>query len=448
MIVKMIKKDELKSHPRNPRQNYGDLTEMIDSIKENGIIQNLSVVADEDDGGYFVVTGNRRLKAGLKADLAEFPCEIKDWSEQKIAQIMLIENGQRNDLTPYEEALGFQYMMELGQTKKEIAKETGFSQSTINSRFKLLDLNQETLKEVSEEQEISIMDLAKLNKIKSKKRKNSVLKKIGTSNFDYEVNKAVIEEEKEKSKRDFLKELDKHAKEISGDTTGDYKYVNILMGDISELPDDIGDKDYYYTVNTYGTVSLYRDFTDEDKQATYETESNDAKREEYSQMIKDVVSAMQNTRLSFIKNLNYKKQFDDMVKISLANIIFERELSGFNYSHGASIFEILNNIYGLADDETEDKAELMDKLSQNNSYPLYIAFAKNESKIRSLTLHSLFENDEIKINDNLKFQYDFLEELGYKLSDDEERFLNGTHEIYSKVAEFLKIELTDTKEVA
>lgn len=448
MIVKMIKKEELKHHPRNPRQNYGDLTEMIGSIRENGIIQNLSVVADEDDGGYFVVAGNRRLRAGLKADLTEFPCEIKDWSEQKVAQIMLIENGQRNDLTPYEEALGFQYMMELGQTKKEIAKETGFSQSTINSRFKLLDLNQETLKEVSEEQEISIMDLAKLNKIKNKKRKNSVLKKIGTSNFDFEVNKAVVEEEKEKKKREFLKELSKHAKEISEDVTSDYKFVNTYFGDISDIPDDTNDRNYYYTVNTYGTVSLYRDYTDEDKQAANELENHDVKQTECNQMVNDVVEAMRNTRLSFIKTLNYKKQFDDIIKLSLANIIIEKDFSGFHYSNGIDTLDILSEIYGLNGDETGECAELINKLSQNNAYPLYIVFAKYESNIKNINVQRLFDADKISVNANLKFQYDFLKKLGYKLSDDEERFLTGTHEIYGKVAEFLEIKLIDNKGVA
>ncbi len=448
MLIKMIKADKLKPHPMNPRQDLGDLTEMADSIRQNGILQNLTIVSDKkSDDSFFVVVGHKRRAAGLMAEVGEFPCEIKDLTDQEIIQYMMIENGQRNDLSPYEEAVGFQTMMDLGLTKKEIAKNTGFSVKTVNSRFKLLDLNQETLKDVSEEQEITIMDLAKLEKIKSKRRKNSVLKKIGTDNFDYEIQKAVREEKKEKEKRDFLKELSKYAKEISDDEVGKYKYEDVFFSYDSELPEDMDDNNYYYTINTYGSISLYRDFTDEDIQEEDKRDERDEKREELSLKLDGIIDTMKNARFEFIKSLGYKKQFDDMVKLSLANIVIGYEFSQYIYSF--NVKRELKAIYGFEDDDVNgsyDYEELIDKLSKDKCYPLYIIYAVNESNICSVGLHNLFDDGEVSVNESLKHQYDFLMNVGYKLSDEEEQFLNGTHEIYADVSEYNGIEHIDQED--
>ena len=76
--ITMIPVGLLEHHPENPRKDRGDLTELTDSIKKNGIMQNLTVIADPETSKYLVVIGNRRLEAAKAAGLIELPCAVKD----------------------------------------------------------------------------------------------------------------------------------------------------------------------------------------------------------------------------------------------------------------------------------------------------------------------------------------------------------------------------------
>lgn len=99
----------LEPHPNNPRKELGDLTELSESIKENGIMQNLTVVPFESEAGtrYRVIIGHRRLAASKAAGLAEVPCAVVDMDEKTQLSTMLLENIQRSDLTAFEQAQGF-----------------------------------------------------------------------------------------------------------------------------------------------------------------------------------------------------------------------------------------------------------------------------------------------------------------------------------------------------
>ena len=138
-------------HPNNPRESLGDLTELIGSIKTHGIMQNLTIVPDEDctadNPSYTVVIGHRRLQAAKEAGLEEVPVTIaKDLNDQDIHELMLVENMQRKDLTPLEEAKGIQMCLDLGITENRLAEKTGFSKQTIKSRRKLLKYDEKSVK--------------------------------------------------------------------------------------------------------------------------------------------------------------------------------------------------------------------------------------------------------------------------------------------------------------
>ena len=118
---------KLRPHPDNPRKDLGDLTELAESIKANGVFQNLTVVphlgeiTKEHSGLYTVIIGHRRLAAAKLIGLKELPCIVVDMSEREQLSTMLVENMQRVDLTIYEQAQGFQMMLDLGDTVDEIA---------------------------------------------------------------------------------------------------------------------------------------------------------------------------------------------------------------------------------------------------------------------------------------------------------------------------------------
>lgn len=172
----MIKVADIKSHPDNPRKDLGDLTELTESIKKNGIMQNLTVIPSLIEGKYIALIGHRRLAAAAKAGIEEVPCKVvKDLEKKEQVAIMLEENMQRNDLTITEQAFGFQMMLDLGESEKSIAEKTGFSRSTVRSRLQIAKLNPILVQEATEQYQITIADLAELQKIKSVERRNKVL---------------------------------------------------------------------------------------------------------------------------------------------------------------------------------------------------------------------------------------------------------------------------------
>lgn len=109
--IVMIQAEQLEHHPDNPRKEIGDITELAASIGVDGILQNLTVVPQpKNKDKFYIVIGNRRYEAGRAAGLHEFPCVISDMDYTKQLETMLVENMNRSDLTPYEEAKGFEQL--------------------------------------------------------------------------------------------------------------------------------------------------------------------------------------------------------------------------------------------------------------------------------------------------------------------------------------------------
>ena len=197
--VVMINVDQLKHHPKNPREEIGDVTELADSIKQNGILQNLTVYVVgmhsgvpvepfEDDPNnphhrYYVLIGNRRLEAAKAAGLTEVPCVIAPYmSEAEQVSMMMQENMQRENLTFVEEAFGFQMMLDLGENINSIARKTGFSDTTVRTRTKIAQLDKDVLKDKVENFQLTLSDFAKLNEVDDVKERNKILKDAKSSN--------------------------------------------------------------------------------------------------------------------------------------------------------------------------------------------------------------------------------------------------------------------------
>lgn len=207
--IVMLPIEELKHHPENPRRDLGDLTELSDSIRSQGIMQNLTVVpnADFPDGGYLVVIGNRRLEAAKLAGLTELPCIVSDMDVKGQISTMLMENMQRQDLTVYEQAQGFQMMMNLGFTAKEIGEKTGFSEKTVRDRIKLTKLNQKRFN-AAVNNGATLLDLIEVTKLESKTAQNEVLQYAGSENFRQKMQSALRDQEFEKNKKRLIPVLE------------------------------------------------------------------------------------------------------------------------------------------------------------------------------------------------------------------------------------------------
>jgi len=205
-MIEFISIDKLFAHPKNPRHDLGDLTELAESIKERGVLQNLTAVPMES-GSYTVVIGHRRLAAAKLAGLAEVPCAVTDMDERTQVATMLMENIQRADLTILEQAEGFQMMLDLGETMKGISEKTGFSESTVRHRVKLNELDEKKF-EKAVARGGRMEDYIALEQIKDPELKNKALEAIGTNNFEWTLRRATEEEKRNERKQALIEYLE------------------------------------------------------------------------------------------------------------------------------------------------------------------------------------------------------------------------------------------------
>lgn len=197
--------EQLFPNPRNPRKSLGDISELAASIRQNGVMQNLTVV-ERDAGGYTIVIGHRRCAAAKEAGLEHLPCAIAQMDEAEQFAVMMLENIQRNDLTAYEQAEGFQIMLDLGDTIKGISEKTGISQSTVRRRVKLAELDREELRIASEKQ-ITFDELDRLFAIKDADERNEVLSRFGTAQYAYEYDRAIRAQQNREQEEIFRRAL-------------------------------------------------------------------------------------------------------------------------------------------------------------------------------------------------------------------------------------------------
>ena len=140
---RMVNTDLLKPNASQPRKHFeqGALEELAESIKENGVIQPL--IVRKENGGFEIVAGERRWRAAKIAKLEKLPVVIRTATDQDVAELTLIENIQREDLNPIEEAEAYEKLAEsFGLTHEEIAKRTGKNRSVITNQLRLLRLSE------------------------------------------------------------------------------------------------------------------------------------------------------------------------------------------------------------------------------------------------------------------------------------------------------------------
>lgn len=199
--LRTMRIDALMHHPDNPRKSIGDIEELTDSIRKNGVMQNLTVVPAENElGKFWVLIGNRRFEAAKRAGLDELPCRVAEGlSKVEQVGIMLEENMQRADLTIVEQAQGFQLMLDMGETVAGIAQRTGFSESTVRRRVKLNELDGDALSKAMTSFQLTISDVAELEKVEDVEKRNDLLKKAySADDLRGKIGAAVREQERKK----------------------------------------------------------------------------------------------------------------------------------------------------------------------------------------------------------------------------------------------------------
>ncbi len=141
----MLRLSEIEPNRNQPRKEFDEqaLSELADSIREHGVIQPL-LVRPLETGGYQLVAGERRWRAARMVGLAEVPVVIREMSETEVMELALIENLQRQDLNPLEEAAGYRELMTTyGLTQDQVAKRVGKSRSAVANCLRLLHVPEE-----------------------------------------------------------------------------------------------------------------------------------------------------------------------------------------------------------------------------------------------------------------------------------------------------------------
>lgn len=463
-FLEYISIDELYPHPDNPRKDLGDLTELIDSIKENGVLQNLLIVPGhkqtheewkvlneqyqenpteelrhkmnnkECKDGYTVIIGHRRLAAAKEAGLTELPCVIADIDKATQISMMLLENMQRADLSVYEQAKGMQMLLDLGDSVHDIAKKTGFSETTIRSRKKLLELDQEKFK-AADERGATLSDYVKLEQIEDPKLKNDVLETIGTGDFAWKLNNAISTEKRKKTKARWLEIFNSFATQVK--KKDGYKQVSFnWLGHDPDSTSFITPKDanevayFYYVDGTYIYLLKEKDEEQSDPAAEKKAKEEEARVQRLIEL-KEAHEVARTTRRVFVQNYTGKKEdLPELLKflsfISTLGLDVDEE----------DLAAILCIEFG--EEEIENEENLCDK-------PKYIELCeKHPYSILLNMMFTMFDYNEhchdgyygkYRKNSRLERWYSLLEKLGYPISTEERQLLDGTHKLYPNRAE-------------
>lgn len=186
---------EIRSNPYQPRKTFVDdtLKELAESIKEVGIVQ--PILVKKSIKGYELIAGERRTKAAKLAGLEKIPAIIKDFSDQEMMEIALIENIQREDLNPIDEANAYENIIKIsGMTQEEFARKFGKSRSYVTNMLGLLNLPNNT-KRLVQDKKISMGHARALSKIEDNMKIDELATKVVVNSISVRDLEKIIAEE-------------------------------------------------------------------------------------------------------------------------------------------------------------------------------------------------------------------------------------------------------------
>lgn len=451
---------DLHPHPKNPRKNLGDLEELTESIKKNGIMQNLTVIPGfyrangewfNTEAEYTVIIGHRRLEAAKLAGLTEVPCRIyENLSENDQITTMLEENMQRNDLTIMEQAQSFQLCLDLGETVDTLSEKTGFKKTTIYHRLNIAKLDQKVLKEKEEDEgfQLTLTDLIELEKIEDIETRNRILDHARTSNdLRFQAQQAAKEEimnKREKQWREYLEDSLADEGEQSMKWSG--RYEKIFEQDLredkefdpEEVEDLINDETYY--IINYGYVTLLQekvneaagdeDNDEEESEWEKERREKEAIREKYNAVRQPL---KQKTR-DFVKSIVEEKlknpSKEDLIEIT--ETLFKLFIENVDtYSLMDDAIEFMFDDVDTRDESTDEYKKAHDKIMQFPAYKtMLIDIAVEANEVEPFERwHLEYQPETGKF---LQRFYYILERWDWNTTKEEMELINGTADYYTR----------------
>lgn len=439
--IQNISIELVKVHPNNVRKTYNDIEELAESIKAKGILQNLTVVPDpQEPGKYLTVIGNRRLTAARMAGLETVPCIVSDMDEKEQTSVMLLENIQRSDLTVYEQAQGFQMMLDLGETEDTIAEKTGFSKKTVRHRLNIAKLDSKTLmeKERQDGYQLSLTDLYELEKIKDIKTRDKILK---DSTDSRDLARRAINAQKEQKRQENMKlyvammkklGLKKAPKEADSEFYTD-KWERMKDYSLDKEPpktmkfEDNGEPMFY--LERYGTLYVIRKKKKGKKVLTPEEEAKKQNMRNKKQ-IKAILKEAANTRKAFIEGILSGRipKVTDESKIEAE--LFEQMMDWETFTGHNTLKEFFLGCkcYEAQKDEADAAEKKMEGLSVLHKLLCMVsAMVADADLVDWNYTYSTGKGEKVKAF------YKVLELYGFQYPNNEEKSaVEGTSELYVK----------------
>lgn len=443
MEIVNIKLEQLKIHPNNIRKEYDGIEELAQSIRENGIMQNLTVVPDKDETGtYFVVIGNRRLTAARQAGIESAPCIIVDnMSDKDQITTMLTENMNRKDLKFYEEAVAIQMCMkDFGFDMEEMEKKTGLSKTTLHHRLNLAKLDQKTLQKKAKDEnfQMTLNDLYALEKIENVKERNRILKEARDSrDLLNKARQAENDQTRDKNAKILMEMCKKRGIEKAPKGAEDKMYYHgewtqiVYYNLLDKLPKQIKAKQgelfwcikysYFYIIEKAAAQAK------EEKKLT-KAELEAKEREKNVKNIKAKYKMMFNDMGDFIRNIFAGKiPMCDNTEL-LEQMVWKHIVDSQTW---ISLQDVAATIMGkdFWKGEPDEREEAIKKA---RTLPIiHQKLAVAYWKIREPEIVGYFGKYDKDCGEKLKYFYNILELFGYSWPDEEcEQIASGTHEKY------------------
>ena len=354
-------------------------------------------------------------------------------------QTMLIENMQRSDLTVYEQAQGFQMMLDLGATVEEIAQKSGFSTSTIRRRVKMMELDQKKLREVSSRQ-LSLADFDTLAQIEDIKERNKALDKIGTRDFDQTVASAMKKQLIKKNLpavKKWLKSVG--ATEIKQQDTWSNKYQHLpsvpyyiyiaKWGEAENSPPKTVKAPIFYYIDSDSLrLFIKAEKTKPEKKPPEQLAREKAVREAWKSL-NDLQSLAYDLRKQYIEKLTVTSKNRQEI---LLGALYAASVNAIEYNSPDqdALCKLLGIEASYGTKRTEQFAAGIAKIQNDDLAKLSYALFGDSAKKGCTGTGPMSDFPSYKLSIELNLIYNWLAMLGYEMSTDETALLNGEYEAY------------------
>lgn len=445
--------EDLHPNPNNPRRQVGDVADLEASIRSQGIKQPLLVTptGETDIDGhaqYRVVIGHRRLAAAKQAGLESVPAIIERMDARREREVMLVENSQRSDLTPIEEADGYQGLLDLGVGVKEMAEKTGRSDRFVRRRLKIARIPQETRDMSADFSQLSLDQLDKLAEFESDHDMQRELAR--STDFEWTYRRLVRERDKTKWCGEADKALAKAGVRVESFPDGKnywtfeprgYRRHNIISSTRDPFWKQFTSEDGWSKLRVYenhGGYCLYApiplDQLEREKNAKTERQAIMARGKELDRKARDFEAIARDTRFAWLKTnlhtLTREQTVAGICELALAETVGWHSMFVGQRLHGEGVVEALIgfgwNLPITEHDGDHWSLECKENLDQ-------IRMVLRDRPLRILDVLAARQEDNadwrawrtMRGVDEMCVWYGALEHLGYQPSAEEREALKG-----------------------